>query len=889
MSNYRTAKNLLTENNTYNRYYGDFRGVDFSNDHTQIDERRFAYLVNMFKDYQTGEGTAVETIPGFRRRVNLPKWRGESAEIFGIHRMRIRKDGKDSSKVLIHSGKRLYLWKNYPLSLGVIHTLNCNAPEETPTAAKSIKTYSLTLDETVFSVTDVKTRDGVSLKSNITYHEETHKLTITTSVLAAGDPLTVYYTEGEINTKEGTKDILYEDMNERRSTSFMFNNRLYLIDGKNYLVYDGETVKKCSDDAYVPTTYINITPSGTNADTGKEYEQRNILQPKFRHTFIADGETTDFYMNELFDSVQTVKVYGKEQTVTNSSNEPHKITSGVYHYTDMTVDGRRLIRFCQPPKAPQQVLMPDSDLTYPEQYAGIEIEVSRTIENPIPECTIATVFDNRVFLSGNPNYPNEIFYCHANRTGNIDPTYFGVLDHMADGIGVSPITGMIPVADTLAVFKSDTEQDGAVYFHTAETTGDDLVPVRYPSSRGLPGIGCLGACVNFLDDPIFVSRLGVEAIGQLSVRYERAVEHRSSLIDAKLTNLNLSNAALAEWNGYLVLLADGKIFLADSRQRYTHAIGTMQYEWYYLEGIGVCDGQYTEYLFSDDFRGEGKKIGYCTACHKGVKRCTCGNTNSHISLPVEIADRFYDPATREVRNVVGKSANPANGAGKESVALVDTDMTDEDGNVSGYYPNVRFFVQELKDDKGKIVRHAYYCESRGNAVGGTFFPATSLKTMDENLFFGTKNGVVCSFNFDKRGSDGSIAPRYYTFDDRTIECGVATKMDCCGIPHLTKSTVKKSTVVKIKTLLSSAAKIKVRTNNTPFRQVSRLNSQVFSFDDVNFSDFAFVGDERSLFSVGDKDKKWVEKQYYIYSDEFMKPFALYYIAFRYTVAGRYKE
>ncbi len=872
MSNYKTAKNLLTENNTYNRYYGDFRGVDFSNDHTQIDERRFAYLVNMFKDYQTGQGTAVETIPGFRRRVNLPK----KAEVFGIHRMRFRNSGEDEAKILIHAGNRLYLWKNYPLSLGVVHTVSCNAPEgvQVFTQNTKLKTYTFLLDATVSRVTDVRTRDNESLLANAEYQAGTHTLTITSSVLAAGDALTVYYTEGDIDEEN---DILYADMNERQSTSFMFNNRLYLIDGKNYLFYDGETVKKCSDNAYIPTTYINITPSGTNADTGKEYEQRNMLQPKFRHTFIADGETTEFYINEPFDSVVSVKVYGVVMAA-ETDYEVYK-KSGY-------------VRIIHAPSKPENVVQIKGengalDVKYPEQYAGIEIEVSREIENPILKCTIATVFDNRVFMSGNPNYPNEIFYCHANLTGNIDPTYFGVLDHMSDGVGMSPITGMIPVADTLAVFKSDTEQDGAVYFHTAETTGDDLMPVRYPSSRGLPGIGCLGACANFLDDPIFISRLGVEAIGQLSVRYERAVEHRSSLIDAKLTNLNLSHAVLEEWNGYLVLLVDGAIFLADSRQRYTHAIGTMQYEWYYLEDIGVNDGQYTEYHFSSDLHGEGKRIGYCTSCHKGVKRCTCGNTDSHIWLPIEIADHFYDATLRETKNAVGESANPANSEGKETVALVDTDIVDNEG--AGYFPNVRFFVQELTDDKGKVNYHAYFCETQGNAIGGTFFPAASLKTMDENLFFGTKNGVVCSFNFDKRGSDGSIAPRYYTFDDRTIECGVATKMDCCGIPHLTKSTVKKSTVVKTKTLLSSAAKIKVRTNNSPFRQVSRINSQVFSFDDMNLSDFTFIGDDRSLFSVGDKDKKWVEKQYYIYSDEFMKPFALYYIAFRYTVAGRYKE
>ena len=161
--------------------------------------------------------------------------------------------------------------------------------------------------------------------------------------------------------------------------------------------------------------------------------------------------------------------------------------------------------------------------------------------------------------------------------------------------------------------------------------------------------------------------------------------------------------------------------------------------------------------------------------------------------------------------------------------------------------------------------------------------------MESNLFFGTENGVVCSFNFDMRDEHGEIAPRYYNFDERTIFCGCATKMDCCDIPHLTKNTVKKSTVVKTKSLQTSAVKIKVRTNKKPYEQIARINSTMFSFDNMDFSDFSFISTEQSLFSVREKEKKWVEKQYFLYSDEYMKPFALYYLSFRYTIAGRYKE
>ena len=96
-------------------------------------------------------------------------------------------------------------------------------------------------------------------------------------------------------------------------------------------------------------------------------------------------------------------------------------------------------------------------------------------------------------------------------------------------------------------------------------------------------------------------------------------------------------------------------------------------------------------------------------------------------------------------------------------------------------------------------------------------------------------------------------------------------------------------MVKTKSLQTSAAKIKVRTNKKPYEQIARINSTMFSFDNMDFSDFSFISTEQSLFSVREKEKKWVEKQYFLYSDEYMKPFALYYLSFRYTIAGRYKE
>ena len=866
----------LGNKTTYNAYYGDFRGIDFSSDHTQVDKQRLAYAVNMYKDYQSGQGRALETIPGFRRRVQFP----DAPTIYGIHKIKVRNGAENETRVLIHAGNKLYHWHNYPLSINVEIRETIILPEGVLDEASGLTTYTVKLADNVFAIRQLTKVTGEEI---LTYSYESNILTLHVSGFRQGDKIYMTYVEGEIGRP------LYEQMEERKSQSFIFNNRLYLIDGKKYLVYDGNAVSNALDNAYIPTTYINIIPAGENADIGTEYEQRNMLQPKFKHTFIADGTTTEFYMNEReLEEISEVKLYGEVVTGYKADLSQGKIT------------------FTEAPAKPE-------DKGYTEFYAGLEVTATKTLKSVsgvteereniyelITECTIVCAFDNRIFFSGNPAYPNHVFYCGRNITGYVDPTYFGVYNYMQDGVGITPITGMIPIADSLAVLKGDTQQDGSVYFHTPTQTGEDLTPVVYPSTQGLNGIGCLGACINFLDDPVFISKLGLEGIGQLSVRYERAIEHRSTLVDAKLVNEKLEGAMLEEWNGYLVLLVDGKIFLADSRQKYTGQTGTPEYEWYYLEGIGIHENQYQEYRYSPRLYEELKDVtvSWCKRCAKKAAACDCesrGELPEIISLPLRDAGAVYYGEIDETYDLRDTIANAPDAEGKNTTQvyedLVEINTIDENGVPVNYYTVVNYTVHQIKDrvTGNSLGFEALLCESKGNQTGGSFKPAIMIKTMDSNLFFGTAVGIVCSFNFDMRDDEGVIASRYYSFDDRTILCGCATRMDNCNIPHLTKTTVKKSTVIKTKSMQISTVKIRVRTNKKAYNQIARINTTLFSFDSMDFSDFSFITSEQSLFSVKEKEKKWVEKQYYIYSDEYMKPFALFYVCYRYTISGRYKE
>ena len=58
----RNQKNLIGSESQYNRHYSNMRGVDFTGDGSNIQSDRFAYLENMYRDYE-GEGAGISLNP----------------------------------------------------------------------------------------------------------------------------------------------------------------------------------------------------------------------------------------------------------------------------------------------------------------------------------------------------------------------------------------------------------------------------------------------------------------------------------------------------------------------------------------------------------------------------------------------------------------------------------------------------------------------------------------------------------------------------------------------------------------------------------------------------------------------------------------------------------
>ncbi|MBO5790635.1 MAG: leucine-rich repeat protein, partial [Clostridia bacterium] len=87
------------------RFFGEagFLGVDFTSAPELVDRARFSDCANMWRDYESGAGFAVETFPGFRRLYDF------GARIYGIFHFFTPSDPLHREYAVVHAGNALYL------------------------------------------------------------------------------------------------------------------------------------------------------------------------------------------------------------------------------------------------------------------------------------------------------------------------------------------------------------------------------------------------------------------------------------------------------------------------------------------------------------------------------------------------------------------------------------------------------------------------------------------------------------------------------------------------------------------------------------------------------------------------------------------------------------
>jgi len=492
----------------------------------------------------------------------------------------------------------------------------------------------------------------------------------------------IFFYGGEILVHSGNKlykasgsttTALYTGLNTAKSQSFVYDDIFYLKDGKNYLKYDGSTVSKVV--GYIPTTTIARKPMGG----GTTYEDVNMLSDYRKNSFLADGASFSFFLDVINIDTDYVPVVTVNDTVVATSTYTVNYAEGSITFKNT------------PPSAP---------LTDGQDNVVIKFKkaVPKYTEC-IQKCTLLQVFDNRVFFSGNPDFPNMVWNSSLN-----DPSYVSDLDYYKEGMDDAAVRGLVAGNNAIWVFREPSDTNTTVFYHTPSL--DDEYGKVYPSTHSSITTGCIGAAVNFNDDIVFFSERGMEGISG-DVTTEQAVAHRSSLVDRKMiTEAKYKDMVLAEWEGYLLVFIGNTVYLADSRAMFQNE-NHLEYEWFYWQiehevkcatvkdGIlylGTSDGVYT---FTD----------------------VEANVESYWVTPL---DKFKHPnklKTTNKRGCVGEATGDISVYAK----LEDTDF-----ELIGTYNDIAdYFVCRIKRKKFKDLQLKFYSQTR-----------FSLETVSLEVFVG---------------------------------------------------------------------------------------------------------------------------------------------------------
>ena len=388
--------------------------------------------------------------------------------------------------------------------------------------------------------------------------------------------------------------VIYSNMARANSKYFVYGGKLYIKDGTSYLVYDGTTLTEVA--GYVPTTSIGRKPSGG----GTIYEDVNLLSGLRKNSFLADGASKEYVLDvESFDSGYMPKVWvNGEEKIGGFTANPE---NGTITFTT----------------APTEPATTGQD--------NVVIQFRRTVDGyreRIEKCTLLEVFDNRVFFSGNPDYPNVLWHSSLD-----DPTYCSDLDYYEEGSDDSAVKALVTGNNALWVMKEQSQTNTTIFYHNP-TIDSDYGKI-YPSVHSSISTGCVSTGVNFNDDICFFSERGLEGISS-DVTTEQVIAHRSTMVDSKLLNeRNYTELIVAEWEGYLLAIIDNHIYLADSREKMTNN-DHKEYEWYYwsldinVKGATVKNG--VLYLYSDkelysltNYRADRKVEAYWTTLEDEFK------------------------------------------------------------------------------------------------------------------------------------------------------------------------------------------------------------------------------------------------------------------------------
>ncbi len=318
-----------------------------------------------------------------------------------------------------------------------------------------------------------------------------------------------------------------------------FGDRVYCLSEDLYRCFEDrmETVT-----GYIPLVATACTPIGE----GTAYEQPNLLNSKRRLRYNADGVSVTYKLPEK-EFVRIVSVSVGGESLDEDGYSPD-FTNGAVEFGVAPPEGINNVEVCY------------------------EVAKNTAFKRLITDCKYACVFENRLFVFGNPHYPDRIYRSEL-ADGIPSCEYFTETGYHAFE---KSVTALIPCYNRLLIFFED-----CACFTYAELKTDSLgaaftsFPVyELHSSKGciISGIGC-----SFDNTPVTLCRDGLNKWVSTAIADERSARVFSERAFKFITEVL--------WSGHNLNLFNRK---AKSELWFCTSLGTLIYN-YLLDCFYIYD------------------------------------------------------------------------------------------------------------------------------------------------------------------------------------------------------------------------------------------------------------------------------------------------------------
>lgn len=364
------------------------------------------------------------------------------------------------------------------------------------------------------------------------------------------------------------------DLADKISQGIIINSKLLILDGKRAISYNLLEEKNrahyLDEIGYIPTTQIARSPNGLQSQI---YEKVNLLSDSRINLFTSNETDTVYQLDETnIKSIDLVEVLNDSGVWEKKSISNYSIDTSKGQVKFNTAIGKSVV----------------------DGRDNVRIRYTKTIQgskSQVNKCCIGYVYgyagaNNRVFMSGNPDYANIVMYSYLN-----DITYMPVENVIKVGLEVVPINGIVKlISGKLAVLKDISDTDSTLFKIGYATYNGEEVFTLEGSIKGEGNISQHASDI-LINEPLILTANGVFALNSATINNETFAYHRSYYIDTKLKQENNLKDAIGIVNdGKYYLAINNHVYVADSRFKSSSSnskYSNYQYEWFYWINLPV--------------------------------------------------------------------------------------------------------------------------------------------------------------------------------------------------------------------------------------------------------------------------------------------------------------